>query len=170
MTDPQQPPPPPGDRDVPPAPPAYASDPAAASGAPPPAYGQQPYGAAPPPTYGQQQPYAAAPPAYGAPASASVPGRTLGIVAFVLSFFAQPVGLILGIVAMVQSRQAGVKNGWALAAIILSSVLMVIGIIVAIIVFAFVIPAATDEFLQLCRQYGSGIHEINGVTVTLNCP
>ena len=69
------------------------------------------YPAAPPPT-GQ---YAAPPPA--------APGRTLGIVAFILSFFIALVGLILGIVALVQSRKAGQKNGFALAAIIISAVL-----------------------------------------------
>ena len=56
-----------------------------------------------PPSY-ETPAYSAAPPAapayggYPAPA-APVPGKTLGIVAFVLSFFVQLVALILGIVA-----------------------------------------------------------------------
>ena len=45
----------------------------------------------------------------------------MGIVAFILSFFVQLVALILGIIALVQSRKAGHKNGWAVAAIIISS-------------------------------------------------
>src|SRR4029078_10914262 len=79
--------------------------------APPPA--QQPPVQQP---YAQQQPYASAPPAsYGAPATQTIPGRTLGLLAVVLSFFTGIIALILGIVALVQSRKAGQKNGWAVA-------------------------------------------------------
>ena len=42
-------------------------------------------------------------------------------------------GKTMGIVALVQSRKAGYSNRWAVAAIIISSVLMVLTIIVAII-------------------------------------
>ena len=116
MTDPQNP-------DVPVPPPGYGSPPPAPT---PPAYGQPPYGQP------AQPAYAAAPPApYGAPAAGpTIPGKTMGIVAFILSFFIQLVALILGIVALVQSRKAGHKNGWAVAAIIISSVLLVVSIIV----------------------------------------
>lgn len=145
-------------------PPAY--NPTPGYGAPPPNPG---YAAAPPPSPG----YAAAPPPapqYSAPPPSS-PGRTLGIVAFILSFFLQLVALVMGIIALVQSRKAGQKNGWALAAIIISSALIVIGIIVTIVVLAVVIPAATAEFLRLCAEYGNGVHEINGTTITLQgCP
>jgi len=86
--------------------------------------------------------YAAAPPApYGPPATPTVPGRTMGIVAFILSFFVQLVALILGIIALVQSKKAGHSNGWAVAAIIISSVLMVIGIIVAVTAVVFALYA-----------------------------
>jgi hypothetical protein len=133
---------------------------------PPPSYNQ-----APPPNPAPPAAYSSAPPpAYGAPAAGPVPGKTMGIVAFVLSFFAQPIALILGIIALVQSKKAGAKNGWAVAAIIISSVLLVIGIIITIVVLAVVVPAATAEFLRLCNEYGTGVHEINGTTVTLNCP
>src|SRR5687768_10101279 len=111
MTDPQNPaqPTPPENGSVPPAPPAHSADQSAA-----PAYGA-PQGAPGP------QSYPSAPPAtYGAPAQATIPGRTMGIVAFILSFFVQLIALILGIVALVQSKKAGHKNGWALAAIIIS--------------------------------------------------
>ncbi len=124
-----------------------------------------------PPAYGTPPPaYDPAPPApYGAPASPTIPGRTMGIVAFILSFFVQLIALILGIVALVQSRKAGHKNGWAVAAIIISSVLIVIGIIIAI--FAIIaVGAAAAEFARLCAEYGTGVHEINGVDVTLTCP
>jgi len=111
----------------------------------------------------------APPPAYGAPVQPTVPGKTLGIVAFILSFFMQVIALILGIVALVQSKKAGNKNGFALAAIIISSVLLVIGIIIAIVIFAVFVPAAAEEYLRLCAEYGSGVHDIGGATVTLQC-
>lgn len=71
--------------------------------------------------------------------SAPDPGKTMGIVAFIMScfvtfFFVQIVGLILGIVAFVKSKKAGYRNQWAVAAIITSTVLMVLTIIVAILV------------------------------------
>jgi hypothetical protein len=101
---------------------------------------QNPAEPTPPPAYSAAppaQPYAPAPPAaYGPPASAAIPGRTLGIVAFVLSFFTGLIALILGIVALVQSKKAGFGNGWALAAIIISSVFLVLGIIVSIVLVA----------------------------------
>jgi hypothetical protein len=77
---------------------------------------------------------------YEAPPVPSIdPGKTMGIVAFIMSFFVtffliQSVALILGIVALVQSKKAGHSNRWAVAAIIISATLMVIAIIVAIIV------------------------------------
>ena len=141
---------------------------------PPPAYNPQPTA---PPAYGQQQPYpgqqpyaaqqypAAPPPAYGAPPSAAVPGRTLGIVAFVLSFFMAPAALIVGIIALVQSKKAGAKNGWAVAAIILSSVLIVLGVILT---FAVVIPLVTfsAEALQACQAVDfTGTVTVGGIEV-----
>ena len=139
MTDPQNPNEP---SIVPPAPPAYGQAPG----------GQPQYAAAPPP--------AAAP-----PANAPVPGRTMGIVAFILSFFVQLIALILGIVALVQSRKAGHKNGWAVAAIIISIVLMVLGVILAI---AVIIPLVTlsGEVFQACQAVGfDGTVEVRGVPV-----
>ncbi len=145
MTDPQNPNDPPSS--VPPAPPAYS----------------QPQ---PQPQYSGAPQYASAPPpAYGPPADAPVPGRTMGIVAFILSFFVQLIALILGIIALVQSRKAGQKNGWAVAAIIISIVLMVLG---AILIFALVIPLLTfsSEALQACQAVGfEGTVEVRGLPV-----
>ena len=113
----------------------------------------------PPPAPAPQQPYAAAPPpAYAPPAEQTVPGKTLGIVAFVLSFFMQLIALILGIVALVQSRKAGQKNGFALAAIIISAVLMVIGIIVGIILLV----AFGAGMAALCDGVPPGVYELEG--------
>ncbi|TDN88585.1 DUF4190 domain-containing protein [Microbacterium sp. BK668] len=137
----------------------------------PPPDGSQPPAYNPPPTYNQgpsgPAPYSAAPPPapqYGS-APPAQPGRTLGIVAFILSFFVQLIALILGIVALVQSRRAGQKNGWALAAIIISAVLMVLGII---LFFAVVIPLLTfsGEVLQACQAVDfSGTVEVRGLPV-----
>lgn len=145
MTDPQNPAP-----DVPQASPPVTPPPAA----------QQPYAAAPPPA-----------PAYTQPQGDTYPGKTLGVVALVLSciFFlgiSVLVGLILGIVALVQSKNAGRKNGPALAAVIVASVLIVLGIIIGVIVALTVIPAAA-ELARQCLELGPGTHTLsNGITIT----
>jgi Ca2+/H+ antiporter len=54
-----------------------------------------------------------------------IPGRAMGIWAFVLSFFVQVLALILGIIALRRSRRAGVTNDLAAAAVAISSVLIV---------------------------------------------
>jgi len=150
MTDPQDPqnsPPPYGT--TPPPPPSY--------GATPPAYG-----ATPAPSYG------AAPPApYGAAPQGTVPGKTMGIVALILAFFVQLVALILGIIALVQSKRAGYKNTPALWAIIISSVLMVVGIIFAIVIIGGLIAGA-EQYIEMCSELGAGTHEVDGVPIT--CP
>ncbi|MGY6497691.1 MAG: DUF4190 domain-containing protein [Microcella sp.] len=80
----------------------------------------------------------APPPTYSQPAQPAVnPGQTLGIVALILAFFFQLLGLILGIIALNQSKKVGMKNGLAVAAIWISVVLMVLGIIAWILFFAF---------------------------------
>lgn len=107
-------------------------------------------------------------PAYaGNTAVAENPGKTLGIVALIASFFISLLGLILGIVALNQSKKAGFKNGPAKAAIILSIVFMVIGIIVGIILFS-VLGNAAAQLAQVCAELGGGEHVVDGVTYT--CP
>ncbi|ODT39325.1 MAG: hypothetical protein ABS62_13620 [Microbacterium sp. SCN 70-200] len=150
---------------------------------PPPAYGE--YApttppAATPPAYEQpayQQPAYSAAPAYDASAGyaaapgAPVPGKTLGIVALVLAIVPiglQLVGLILGIVALVQSKKAGKKNGIALAAIIVSSVLIVIGIIVAIAIGAWLATSGADLVNQVnaCLDDPTGTIVYQGITMS----
>ena len=107
----------------------------------PPLDGPSPHPPAGDPVASASQDGAAAPanePRGGPPAPAADPGRTMGIVAFIMSFFVtfffvQIGALILGIVANVRSRKAGYSNRWAVAAIIISSVLMVLTLIVAIL-------------------------------------
>lgn len=93
--------------------------------------------------------------------STDYPGKTLGIVGFVLCFIASLVGLILSIIAFAQSKKAGVKNNLALAGIIVGSVFTAIGIIVAI---ASIVLAAS--LASQCAELGAGSHYVNGATIT----
>ena len=89
----------------------------------------------------------------------------MGIVAFILSFFVQLIALIRGIVALVQSRKAGHKNGWALAAIIISAVLMVVGVILFFAIFIPLITFGTEAF-QACQAVGfEGTVTVRGLPV-----
>jgi hypothetical protein len=119
----------------------------------PPAYETPAYPAAPPaaPAYPQG--------GYPAPAG-PIPGKTLGIVAFVLSFFVQLVALVLGIVALVQSKKAGHGNGWAVAAIIISVVGLILG---TILFFAFVVP--TFSAAATCANDPTATVTVWGVSV-----
>ncbi len=105
-------------------------------------------------------------PAYaGNTAVAENPGKTLGIVALIASFFIALLGLILGIVALNQSKKAGFKNGPAKAAIILSIIFMVIGLIVGIILITSG-AALFGNLAQVCAELGAGEHVVDGVTYT----
>jgi hypothetical protein len=155
MTDPQNPD---AQQPTPPTPPAYGEY---APTTPPaaPAY-QQPAA----PVY--QQPAYDAAPAYagGAPApGAPVPGKTLGIVAFIVSFFFNLLGLILGIVALVQSRKAGRSNGFAIAAIIIGSISIVIGIIALIVLIPLIVQAG--DAANVCLNDPTATVSVWGVSV-----
>jgi hypothetical protein len=123
--------------------------------------GQQPSGQQP-----SGQPQYPGGPQYGGPASTGpVPGKTLGIVGFVLAFLASPIGLIISIVAMVQSRKAGVKNGFALAGIIIG-IIGTIVIIVSIIALVALGAAGIGYLTEMCAELGPGEHLVDGVTYT----
>jgi hypothetical protein len=116
----------------------------------------------PPPAYPSTPPAAPAAAAPGAP----IPGKTLGIVALIVAFFANIIGLILGIVALVQSRKAGYKNTPAVWAIIVGAVLAVVWIIVIIVAVGLAVAGA-GELLQQCADLGPGEWTLdNGVTIT----
>lgn len=102
------------------------------------------YGAPPPqPPYGGQPPQPPTqPPYYGPPQNGDFPGRTLGIVGLVLSFFTTLVGLIVSAIALSQSKKAGYKNGPALAGVIIGSVLS--GLVVIFIVVSILISVTTS--------------------------
>ena len=109
-----------------------------------------PYGPGPYPP----QAYAAAP---------ARPGRVLGIVGFALSFVfpLDIAGLVLCIVAMVQSRRAGQMNGFALAGIIIASV----GIQFCATILSLLIPPLV-EAAQTCARLGTGVHEVGNAVYT----
>lgn len=111
-----------------------------------------PPGGYPPQGY-QQQPYGAPP--------AEDPGRTLGIIGLVLSFFTALIGLIISIVAYRKSKKAGFKNTPALLGIIVGIVTTVVGLIVGAVAIIGLVA-----LLSQCAQLGPGVHEVNGVTVT----
>ena len=109
----------------------------------------------------QAAPYQAAP----QPAAAT-PGKGLSIAAIILAFLMPLIGLILGIIAMVQSKKAGQKNGLALASVIISIVLIIIGIISTVI---FVSSMATlggsaMEAAEACLNGATSV-EVMGQTV-----
>ncbi|GAA3035289.1 DUF4190 domain-containing protein [Microbacterium dextranolyticum] len=143
---------------TPPTPPAYgeyATTPPAAPDAAAPAYSAPAYASAP--AYNGN----------GAP-GAPIPGKTLGIVALIVAIFFNVIGLILGIVALVQSKKAGHKNGPALAAIIVGAVLFVIGVIVLIAVISWFATSGADLVTQVnaCLDDPSGSIVYQGVTMS----
>ena len=132
-----------------------------------PPYGQQ--NASP---YGQQSPYG--PGAGNYPGqqgyqvqTAENPGRTLGIVGFILSILIAPVGLVISIIAFVKSRKAKMGNGFALAGIIIGAVFTILGAI-ALIGLIALIPTFT-EFAELCQGVPSGT-EVEFQGTTTPCP
>ena len=61
----------------------------------------------------------------------------MAIVAFIVTFFINIVGIILGFVALNQIKRTGEKgHGLALAAIIIGFASIVLGIIITIVVFS----------------------------------
>lgn len=128
----------------------------------------QPPAYTPPPAAAPQYPVAPPPAAGYAPAPSTEAGKTLGIIAVVVVFFASVVGLILGYVARSQSRKAGVANTPAKVAIILGWIFTVIGIIGGIIALV-VVFASLGALSEACGQLGSGVWELdNGTTITCN--
>ena len=84
------------------------------------------------------------------------PGKTLGIVAFIVSFFFGLLGLILGIVALVQSKKAGRGNGFAIAAIIIGGISVIVGLIV---IFAVIVPSLKDE-AEIAQRFPRGYRAV----------
>jgi hypothetical protein len=85
---------------------------------------------------------APAAPVYNA-APAAVPGKTLGIVGLILAFILPLIGLILSIVAFVQSRKAGAGNVPAIVGMVIGA-LATIGWVMFIITIVSVASAGLD--------------------------
>ncbi|WP_344812418.1 DUF4190 domain-containing protein [Microlunatus aurantiacus] len=97
---------------------------------------------------------------YGGP-PAEDPGRTLGIIGLVLSFFTAIIGLVVSIVALRKSKKAGFTNTPALIGVIVGIVTTVAGLVIAAVSIV-----ALTAVLSQCAQLGPGVHDVNGVTVT----
>ena len=103
-------------------------------------------------------------PAYSNSAAATNrPGRTLGIIGFALSFvgFIDVVGLVICIIAMVKSKRADQKNGFALAGMIIS----IVGILFCGGIIALIAPPLIHAG-QECARLGDGTHVIGNSTYT----
>ena len=88
---------------------------------------------------------------------ASYPGKTLGIVGLVLAIVGGGLlGLILSIVALVQSKKAGFKNTPALVGVIIGAIVTVIAIVSIIAFVVLARSAINDEIARVCAQVGSG--------------
>lgn len=96
-------------------------------------------------------------PVYSAPVA--VPGKTLGIVGLILAFLVAPLGLILSIVAKVQSNRVAAKNTPATVGIVVS-ILVIVGYILLIVLVVGGLAAA-------CNGMDAGVYTLdNGTTLT----
>jgi hypothetical protein len=114
--------------------------------------------------YGAPQQYPASPQQYpGFSPRPADPGRVLGIVGFVLSFFLviDIAGLILSIIATVKSRRAGRTNGFAIAGIVIS----LCGILLVGGLTAVTVPTLVNA-AQTCQRLGDGVHQVGNATYT----
>jgi hypothetical protein len=91
------------------------------------------------------------------------PFHVLGIIGFVLSFFAivNIAGLTISIIALVRSKRAGFRNRFALAGTVISS----IGVIITILVTSFAVSTLVGA-AQTCARLGDGVHTIGSLTYT----
>jgi len=76
------------------------------------------------------------------------PGRTLGVVALVFSFFIQLPALIMGIIAWVWSQRVGENNVPAKVAVAVSGALLLLGILLLVGWIALIV--------SLGGEYGRG--------------
>ena len=93
--------------------------------------------------------------------AAEDPGKTLGIVGLILSFFTAVIGLIVSAIALSKSKKAGFKNTPALVGVIIGA----IGTVFAVILIIVAVSAAV-ALGQRCAELGPGVHQEGGVTIT----
>ncbi|MEL7977787.1 hypothetical protein AAG589_18115 [Isoptericola sp. F-RaC21] len=125
---------------------------------PQPGYAEQPY---PQQGYAQGYPQAPYPPAgYGYPAYApEPPGKTMGIVGFVLAFVVAPAGIVVSAMALSESKKVGYPNVlgkwglWLSIAFTALAVLYVLFIVLAVFGGLFAAFSTTSSF----EQYGMSV-------------
>jgi hypothetical protein len=89
-----------------------------------------------------------------APVQPANPGKTLGIVSFILSlFWIGLVGLILGIIAKKKSKSVGLGNGFAVAGIVLG-IINVVFVAITLLLVAY----NGVTLSQKCSEFGVGTH------------
>jgi ABC-type Na+ efflux pump permease subunit len=89
------------------------------------------------------------------PTPDTYPGKTLGIVGLIVSFFASLIGLIISIIAFNQSKAAGYKNTPAKVGIILGIIFLILGIIGVIIGITLGVAGVNS----LCDGLDAGTYE-----------
>lgn len=93
-------------------------------------------------------------------AASEDPGKTMGVVGFVLSLLGLGViSLIVSIVATTKSKKAGFKNGFALAGIIISTISIIIGTFAII----FIVLAGKSAY-EYCKENGTTVKNPDGTT------
>jgi hypothetical protein len=108
-----------------------------------------------------QQPTPQPPVDVPAPAAAPAdvnPGKTLGIVGFILAFLVALAGLIVSIIALSKSKKAGFKNGLALAGVIIAAANIVLSTIgfIALVTLAAYSGVTTHAYVEkACSDQGN---------------
>jgi hypothetical protein len=95
----------------------------------------------------------------GASPATPTPGAGLGIIGLVFDFIIAPLGLILSIVAKVQSNRAGIKNGIATAGIVLGIIFTIGQAILAVVIIAVSISGFSE-----CDKLGNGSHVVGNTS------
>ena len=124
-------------------------------------YGQNPYGQNP---YGGAQP-GSTPQNPGK--NLGIIGLVLGIIGFVVAFIAPIAGVIVSILGLNKSKQAGQKNGLAMAGLIVSIVAFIANILftVAIIGLFTTFGGAAMDIFEQCQANPNGVVEFQGQQV-----
>ncbi|WP_058612887.1 hypothetical protein [Microbacterium testaceum] len=95
------------------------------------------------------------------PTGTDYPGKMLGIAGLIAAFPFSLIGLILSIVAFVQSRKAGYQNVPALIGIIVGAMLLLVFTAVVIVVAVML-----ASIIGQCAELGPGTHYVDGAKYT----
>lgn len=104
-----------------------------------------------------------------AAAPATFPGKTLGIVGLIVSFFASVVGIIISAIALKQSKDAGFKNTPAKVGAILGIIFAVLTIVTVVGGIVFAGLAVGTAISEVCEGQPIGTELTDGTT-TDTCP